>query len=290
MTDKIGAVTGPVYVVSVPREPHVDLAIEINHRPKYGLAAIAAEAVGDEPPQVLDMRPGDYIEQSPLNNGEPFETWVELQNWCNVRADRRFGGDLAQTGQAYFKLVSVYIRTGFAGFIPKFLDATGRPFNGVRAVASWPGAPDLGGEQLYPDYAQVPGHAVAGWSNESGDVGFPYSHGAMFNDLGDGVYNLWPMSPLSPGPGDPVGSDALIGAGWWANTNHDTVNGIWQVVIKGGAGPGPEPPGPINGYYEVLYHNGVEVGRIAFSAPTSTSEYYRALFRGSDELGRIHYE
>jgi hypothetical protein len=192
-------------------------------------------------------------------------TFAQLKETFKLDIDFSLGRYSASPGDFYWAIIGFYLRTGVAAFIPKVLAENGQPVPppGALVFAHWPGAPPLH-EPPIPFYH---GNAVAGFTNDSGDVGFGYSGGAVVGGDG-GPYAIW-VSADPPG-GTRFYSDAAIRLGWWGGTDHLTPNPIFQAIKK----PGDPPPIVGNSRLVVYDKQGNEVG-------------YTPLVTGQGNGGRI---
>jgi hypothetical protein len=192
-------------------------------------------------------------------------TFAQLKETFKLDIDFSLGRDKALPGDLYWAVIGFYLRTGVAAFIPKVLAENGQPVPppGALVFAHWPGAPPLS-ETPNPYYH---GNAVAGFTNDLGDVGFGYSGGAVVGGDG-GPYDIW-VSADPPG-GTRFYSDAAIRLGWWGGTDHLTPNPIFQAIKK----PGITPPPASDSRLVVYDQQGNEVG-------------YTPLLSGEGTGGRI---
>lgn len=219
--------------------------------------------------KVLDLRTNEDPSMSVIPRIEDYE---ELQTWCDARVDESQGWAAAGDGDLVWKLTAFYLRTGIASFIAKFLDANENPVSGIAVVHSWPGAPGLPGGDIVPNYSG--GTGVVGFTNASGDAGFPYSHGMLYSGTKpfSGIGLVWPLVPTHLP--EPKYADCAKGLGWFGGTDHLTVNPVFQLMRKSddpGPGPGPiEPPVPGDSFIRV-WHGGVEAGRISIVEGTVPS-------------------
>lgn len=235
-----------------------------------------------EAPEVRDLR----ADNDPSLQAVPrITSYEQLREWMGVEVRRDFGWNVAPTGALVYKLVRIELRTGAATYIPKVLKANGTPYEGVRVARTWNGAPTAAnGEQLVPDYPGLLGYGtnkgVAGWTNASGDSGFPYSGGSGYPAKGaKGPDAIFPLIPAPPN--QPQYADCLDGLGWYLGTDHLTPNGVWQLVTKTGT---PVPPPTGSKFSLALYQDGVDLGvRIAFVEQPAGSGWALVLL---DETGQ----
>lgn len=241
--------------------------------------AVVATVVDE--PVVTDLRPDGAAS---LANVPRLSTFTELLSWFNITVNRDQGWDAAPADALVWKVVGFYIRDGVASFIPKFQLENGNPADGIAVVHSWPGAPALPNpDSITPDYSGKKG--VVGYTNGSGDAGFPYSGGMVYSGAkpysGSGV--IWPLCPQHLS--EPKYADAVFGLGWVGGTDHTTVNPIFKLVRKTGGGT------PTTGEYSIVLEiDGQPVGKLVFSNDITTGNQKMVLYQGGNRLGEIAWQ
>lgn len=222
---------------------------------------------------VQDLRANDDPSLSVIPRISTFE---ELTTWVKVSVDETYGWAAAPPNALVWQCIGFYIRSGAATFIPKFQQENGSPAKDILVVHSWPGAPNLHADlEVTPDYSNRTG--VAGFTNASGDAGFPYSGGMVYSGSkpfnGPGI--VWPLCPTHLT--EPKYADCAKGLGWFGGTDHTTVNPIFKLVRKGN--------NPSVGFSVGLFQNGIDLGvRIAFVNQPGTNGWELVLF---DDKGQI---
>lgn len=196
---------------------------------------------------VNDVRASD---DESLNLVPRITTFEKLKQVFGLDVDTSLGGDVAQSGQRYWKLVGFEVRTGVAAFLTQIKDKDGNPAEKILVYNHWPSAPSLPGSADPPYFA----NAAGGFTDASGVQGAPYGGGAVTGPDG-GVYAIWPSA--DPQGGTRIASDAAIKLGWIGGTDHLTANPIFQDVLKEGGQP---PPGVDTARLVVYDTEGNEVG------------------------------
>lgn len=178
------------------------------------------------------------------------KAWEGVQSYFGVSRLEMFGWEVTPNGQKCWRLVGVHIRTGAAAYIPCVLDERGYTYwhkpteTGALVVRTWPGCPEIKtSDPIRPDYNTVldgyaEHHAVAGFTNENGDIGFPYEHGSIGGPDG-GPDVIWVHAV--PTGYEPQYSDCITGLGWIGGTDHLTVNPVFKLMTKED-GTTPLPP------------------------------------------------
>lgn len=190
------------------------------------------------------------------------ETFEELQERFGLDIDTTKGGDRANDGQRYWKLVGFEVRTGIASYLTQVKNINGGPAADILVFKHWPDAPDLP-SGVDPDYFP---NAEGGFTDGSGVQGSPYGGGSVTGADGGPDY-IW-LSSDPPG-GTRIGSDMVAKLGWIGGTHYLTANGIFKDTLKGGVLP------PIGSSRLVVYdQTGNEVG-------------YTPLITGNGSGGRI---
>ena len=208
---------------------------------------------------VNDVRANDDVSLALIPRIETFE---ELQERFGLDIDTTKGGDRANDGQRYWKLIGFEVRTGIAAYLTQVKNINGGPAADILVFKHWPDAPDLP-SGVDPDYFS---NAVGGFTDGNGIQGSPYSGGSVTGPDGGPDY-IW-LSSDPPG-GTRIGSDMASKLGWIGGTDHLTANPIFQDTLKGGVLP------PIGDSRLVVYdQTGNEVG-------------YTPLLTGSGSGGRI---
>jgi hypothetical protein len=194
-----------------------------------GVSAAFVETAGDKP-LIFDVRPDGHNSFSVLPKLEENE-YDRLQEFYKFEWLTAWGKDDAQSGELYFGLYAIELKSGPAIVQPRVFDISGNPASGVLVWFSWPGAEALD-SAAQPRYKQT---GVHGWTDGTGSCGWAYNEQGHVGENG-GPFTAWCNSGDGP-LGTIVGSDALDRIGSW--DDHITPNPWFKVMRKGGSTPPP---------------------------------------------------
>lgn len=227
---------------------------------------------GDDDMFVNDVRAND---DASLTLVPRIETFEKLKEVFGLDIDTSKGGDRAQNGQRYWKIIGFEVRTGIAAYMTQVKTASGGPAANIVVFRHWPDAPNLPAG-TNPDYFP---NAVGGWTDANGIQGSPYGDDSVTGANGGPDY-IWLSS--DPSGGARIGSDMATRLGWIGGTDHLTANLIYQDVLKGST--------PSSGAKLVIFDvNGDFVGQVNLVSGQNSGGRI-ALFVDDTEQSHVEFE
>jgi hypothetical protein len=205
------------------------------------------------------------------------ETFEKLKEVFGLDIDTSKGGDRAQNGQRYWKIIGFEVRTGISAYMTQVKTASGGPAANIVVFRHWPDAPNLPAG-TNPDYFP---NAAGGWTDANGIQGSPYGDGSV-TDANGGPDYIWLSS--DPSGAARIGSDMAARLGWIGGTDHLTANPIFQDTLKGST-----PPSGGGSRLVVFDDSDDFVGEVTLQ-PGQGSGGRIALFSGNTEQSHVELE